>query len=465
MKIPAIIKRTFCFVAVSLSVIASSAFPLDISGIDTTRTAIYIEDLRFGVPIVAENIDVSLVPASIMKSVTVASALAIGDPEERFVTPVTAVGTISSDGALDGNIVITASGDPSIESSFLDGTHGFCDSIVAGIVNAGITAINGDVIIKEDGFEDDRVPAGWMDEDVAWPYGAGHHGANFRDNRFTLRLPSRETAPYVPDLDIRIIKRGKKQGLKTSRNRDTETFTFTGRVPRRGYSDKLAMPRPAKVMRHELVEKLKAAGIEVRGSAVKPEKETILLYTHLSPTFRDIMRSLMFRSDNMMAEGMLRALSPGGSRADAVKEELAVWSDAGISLAGVNIEDGSGLSRNDRLTARFLAGVLKTMTSPDYNDEYTSLFPRAGYEGTVRNFLAETHLEWDIALKTGSMRGVQSYAGYKFDGDGRPTHLIIFIVNGFTCNRATLKNAISRLLLEKFPLSLQPETPTEQTDL
>ncbi|MDE6496794.1 MAG: D-alanyl-D-alanine carboxypeptidase/D-alanyl-D-alanine-endopeptidase [Duncaniella sp.] len=465
MRISAIIQRTFCLVAASLSAIASSAFPLDISGIDTTRTAIYIEDLRFGVPIVAENIDVSLVPASIMKSVTVASALAIGDPEERFVTPVTAVGNISPDGTLDGNIIVTTSGDPSIESSFLDGTHGFCDSIVTAVVNTGITAINGDIVIKEEGFEDDRVPAGWMDEDVAWPYGAGHHGANFRDNRFTLRLPSRETIPYVPDLDIRIVTRGKKQGLKATRNRDTETFTFTGRVPRRGYSDRLAMPRPAKVMRHEIIEKLRTAGIEVRQSAVKPEKETILLYTHLSPTFREIMRSLMFRSDNMMAEGMLRALRPGGSRADAVKEELAVWSDAGISLAGINIEDGSGLSRNDRLTARFLADVLKTMTAPDYSDDYTSLFPRAGYEGTVRNFLAGTHLEWYIALKTGSMRGVQSFAGYKFDEEGRPTHLIIFIVNGFTCNRATLKNAISRLLLEKFPLSLQLETLTEPTDL
>ncbi|MDE6325756.1 MAG: D-alanyl-D-alanine carboxypeptidase, partial [Duncaniella sp.] len=135
------------------------------------------------------------------------------------------------------------------------------------------------------------------------------------------------------------------------------------------------------------------------------------------------------------------------------------------ALAGRKIQDGRGLSRNDRLTARFLADVLKTMTAPDYSDDYTSLFPRAGYEGTVRNFLAGTHLEWYIALKTGSMRGVQSFAGYKFDEEGRPTHLIIFIVNGFTCNRATLKNAISRLLLEKFPLSLQLETLTEPTDL
>lgn len=441
-----------------LAAAVASAFPLDLKGIDTARTAIYIEDLRTGEKLVDENAGVPLVPASIMKCVTTASVMSLADPEERFITPVTAIGKISSDGVLDGNICINASGDPSIESSYLDGTRGFCDSIVAGAASAGIRRIKGDIVIMEDGYDDRRVPSGWMDEDLAWPYGAGNHGLNYRDNRFVLRLPSRETVPYVPDLRLDMaVRKGKRGGLKVSRQRDTETFRVSGVMPRRGFSDRLAMPRPDKVVRHELISRLREAGIEVDGEKVRPGRESTLLYAYISPTFSDIMKSLMFRSDNMMAEAMLRSLAPGGTRAEALKEERAIWTDAGISMQGVRIEDGSGLSRNDRLTAIFLAQVLKTMASPDYGTDYVSLFPLAGYDGTMRNFLVGTHLEGDIAMKTGSMKGVQSYAGYRIDKSGNPTHIIIFIVNGFTCGRPALKNAISRLLLEKFPLSLQSE--------
>ncbi len=170
----------------------------------------------------------------------------------------------------------------------------------------------------------------------------------------------------------------------------------------------------------------------------------------------------MFRSDNLMAEGILRAITPGGTREDAIKEEMAVWSLSGISPHGVVIKDGSGLSRDNRLTARFLAGIYQYMITDPFGGDYSSLFPRAGYDGTMRNFLLGTSLEGRVAMKTGSMRGVQSYAGYLFDENGHPTHVIIFMVNNFRCSRAALKNDIERLLLEKFDVSLQSENLSEE---
>lgn len=73
----------------------------------------------------------------------------------------------------------------------------------------------------------------------------------------------------------------------------------------------------------------------------------------------------------------------------------------------------------------------------------------------MRAFLADTPLEGRVAMKTGSMKGVQSYGGYLFDEDGTPTHIIVFMANGFRCSRAALKNELQRLLLEKFNVSLQ----------
>ena len=436
-----------------LSFFYSQAFPLKVKGIDTTRTAILIHDLRFGVDIVSENIDKSLIPASVMKSVTVASLLNLADSQERFSTPVV-IGGIVSDSILHGNLIVNTCGDPTIESQYFPDSQGFADSIAVSLKRLGIREIEGNVIIDQSGFPDATTPPGWMAEDIPWYYGARLQGANFRDNRFRLRLPSKETTPYVPDLKYSFSQPGLRR-VKIDRKDGSETFFVSGNVRRRGLSDTFSTPYPWKVMRHEIVTTLSDYGIKTQGKEIGHTSQSQLIYTHKSPTFAEIMRSLMFRSDNLMAEGMLRAITPGGTRSDAITEENAIWALAGISAHGVKIIDGSGLSRDNRLTARFLGDVYKYMLLDDFVSDYVTLFPKAGYDGTMQNFLLDTPFEGRVAMKTGSMKGVQSYGGYLLDEEGNPTHLIIFLVNGFRCSRAALKNDIQRLLLEKFNVSLQ----------
>ena len=431
------------------------AFPLKVAGLDTINTAILIRDLRFGHDIVSANIDRALIPASVMKSVTVASMLNLADPMERFATPVLVEGRIA-DGVLEGNLVVKVCGDPTIESQFLPESQGFADSIAAAVRCLGITKILGKVIIDESDFPDATTPPGWMAEDIPWYYGARLQGANFRDNRFRLRLPSKETVPFVPDLKFSMIK---GNGSKIDRKDGSETFIVRGN---RAFSDVFATPYPFKVMHHEIVSTLKRSGVEVAGTKVTPADETREIYVHESPVFGEIMQSLMFRSDNLMAEGMLRALTPGGTRAEAISEEMAVWAMAGISAHGVNIIDGSGLSRDNRLTARFLGDIYTHMATDTFSNDYLTLFPKAGFDGTMKNFLVASPLAGRVAMKTGSMKGVQSYGGYLFDSEGRPTHVIVFLVNNFRCNRAALKKEIERLLLEKFDVSLYSENQIDE---
>lgn len=248
------------------------------------------------------------------------------------------------------------------------------------------------------------------------------------------------------------------KGSKIDRKDGSETFIVKGK---RAINDVFSMPYPYKAMRHEIADVLKREGVEVVGKNVAPANESCEVYVHHSPIFSDIMRSLMFRSDNLMAEGILRAITPGGTRADAITEEFAVWSMAGVSAHGINIIDGSGLSRDNRLTARFLGDVYTYMTTDPFTNEYIGLFPRAGFDGTMKGFLAASPLAGRVAMKTGSMKGVQSYGGYLFDDEGFPTHVIVFMVNNFRCSRAALKKDIERLLLEKFDVSLHPETSKE----
>lgn len=429
-----------------------AAFPITTPGIDSTRTAILIYDLMFDRPVLNINPDLPLIPASVMKAVTSASVLNLADAGERFFTPVIADGPIEGN-VLNGNLVIRTSGDPTIESEHFAETSCFADSIACSLAGIGVTEITGSVVVDESEFVHTGTPAGWMKEDLTWPYGTDLHGANFRDNKFILRMPSKSTEPHVPGLVIKHIN-PKSKARSVKRQDGSATVTVSGRIPTRGWSDRLSTPDPAAVMRHEIMMKLKDTGISVNDKPTAHTGTSTLIYTHISPAFGDILQSLMHRSDNLMAEGMLRALRPGGSRSEAIEEEMKIWTDRNIYPTGVSIEDGSGLSRNDRLTASFLGQVLREMLSPEFGTDFTSIFPLAGRDGTMRNTFTDTRLEGRAALKTGSMKGVRSFAGYIFDNNGYPTHIVVIMANGLRCSGASFKHGVEEMLLEYLPKDL-----------
>ena len=200
----------------------------------------------------------------------------------------------------------------------------------------------------------------------------------------------------------------------------------------------------------ELRAKCKAAGITIGDAAKAPRGERSALYTHRSAPYSDILRSLMVRSDNLFAEGMLRAIAPGSSRKAAINREKELWATRGINTRYTIINDGSGLTRANRLSAHFIGDVLEWMAKSEMSKTYTSYFPRAGKDGTLRGFLAKSKLKGLVALKTGSVSSVQCYAGYKIDEQGRPTHVVVMLVNGFFCPRREVREACGNLLIDTY---------------
>lgn len=424
-----------------------TTMPLDIPSASSTKVGIYIADLQTGEQLYDVNTSARFIPASVTKALTTASALTQRSASDRFATEIVATGKVA-DGVVDGNLVVRCVGDPTIDSQYFDSTVGFADSIAAALVAMGINEIKGTVVIDESAVPHNGVPSGWVDEDIVWPYGTGHHGANFSDNTFILSFPSRKSQPHVPGLSVSHTPA--KGSLKVDRDRGSETVRTRGTVRPKGESIKLSIPVPSKVMRHAVMQSLESGGVKVGESEAPASENETLVYTHYSPELIEILRSLMFRSDNMMAEAMLRSLAPGASRDASVRSEMDMWELRDIDTDGIVIEDGSGLSRNDRLTPRFLAEVFVWMASHFKAPEYVSLFPKAGLEGTMKGFLRDTPLEGRIAFKTGSMKGVQSYAGFLLGDDGQPTHVIVVMVNNFTCGRAKLKEEIENMLLRTF---------------
>ena len=104
-------------------------------------------------------------------------------------------------------------------------------------------------------------------------------------------------------------------------------------------------------------------------------------------------------------------------------------------------------------------GILTQMSG---DATYASFFPLAGQEGTLKKFLAETPLDSYIAMKTGSMKGIQCYAGYKLDEDYVPTHSVVIIMNDIVGKRDRVRKAAENMLLDIFINEPKQVEPNQQ---
>lgn len=366
------------------------------SGVPTGSLALKIIDLSDGSVLASHNTETPLIPASIMKSVTTASLLDEVGTDYRYHTRVYIDGPVDM-GILKGNVIIVGSCDPSLNSSVEPLGKDLVDEIAEMIHYLGIIKIEGGIVIDESEFAGPARPQSWQQADFRHSYGTGSHAFNFNNNS-------------------------------------------TGNS---------SIENPDRVFISLLEKSLNSSGVIIEGKELYDGPRTQIL-DHLSPPMDEIMRSCMMRSDNLFAESMLRTFGKvtgrDGSTDEAAKKEMQKLKEKHHPMNGVTIVDGSGLSRENRVTADFMSSLLQSMSS---NPDYASFFPLAGQEGTLKKFLAGSALDSYIAMKTGSMNGIQCYAGYKLDDDYAPTHVVVIIMNDMN-NRAKARQAAEKMLLEIF---------------
>lgn len=360
--------------------------------------SVLVSELPSGKILASYNADLSLTPASIMKCISLASLSEIQDVDMQIDTPVYIDGNVDSEGVLHGNILVVGRGDPSLNSKVGPEAGDILDEIANALQASGIKRIEGSIIVDDSFLAGPSIPSSWASGDLPHSYGTGSHSFNYSNNSI----------------------------------------------------GKSAVRDPAAAFKSDLRSRLLAKGITVEGADIaRGDRESLVV--HSSAPIKEILRSCMMRSDNLFAETSLRLFGKGnegdGSTADAARRETKFWKDRGVSFDGVNIVDGSGLSRANKLTARFMENILRKKSD---DVEYVSFFPLAGQEGTLKKFLAGTPLDSYIALKTGSMNGIQCYAGYKLDDNFAPTHVAVVMVNDFRCDRGYLRGEVEKMLLEIF---------------
>ena len=116
-------------------------------------------------------------------------------------------------------------------------------------------------------------------------------------------------------------------------------------------------------------------------------------------------------------------------------------------LAGIRLEDGSGLSRLNSASPAFFVSFLRSMTRSRGFEAFLASFPQPG-EGTLSTLLPKLPADQKsrIRVKSGSMDGVLCYSGYILDETGKPARIFSLMVNGATAKTAALRETLGELI-------------------
>lgn len=238
-----------------------------------------------------------------------------------------------------------------------------------------------------------------------------------------------------------------------------------GNIPagRTQFSIRGDIPDPGLLLGETLADYLARAGIKIGKVetaridyiAKNPASYKIgkIIHTQTSRPLRDILREVNVRSNNHYSEHLLRIIGRT-QNADIYSDALQAgidyvkkfWEQQGVTAASLTLHDGSGLAPQNAFSPAFLNEILVYMNGKSKNSKaFFDSLPKAGRDGTLRNFLSGTKYEGKISAKSGSIAGVQCYAGYLIDGNKQ--YAFTVMVNKFNGTRPQVRSAIERFLL------------------
>ncbi|GAB4136771.1 MAG: D-alanyl-D-alanine carboxypeptidase/D-alanyl-D-alanine-endopeptidase [Bacteroidia bacterium] len=409
--------------------------------------AFYLCELDRDTPVCEVEPDLGLIPASVTKVVTTASALTLLGPDYRFNTSLQYDGEIIKEKkTLNGNLIIQGYGDPTLGAeTFGSSPEKVMDDFIAAIVKMGIDTVNGSIIADAESWDRDPVPSSWAWEDMQNDYGIAPCGLNMRENAFDLLITPAgnktllKVHPEIPGLRLfnQVVVSGKISkpyayvaGAPYQFNR-----VVIGEVAA-AHQVKCAVPDPALFTAQLLKKHLEKNGVFVRDSAVtqrilrlngnnsSDKKSRKVLLSLNSPRLKDIVHHTNQVSHNFYAEAILRAIAwkktGFGNTNAGIAEIYKLWKSKGLDLRGMNLTDGSGVSRFNTITVRQLVNMLKNIAKDNtvFPHFYQSL-PVAGESGTIRKLADGTAAEGNLHAKSGYMSRVRAYAGYVDSKSGK----------------------------------------------
>jgi serine-type D-Ala-D-Ala carboxypeptidase/endopeptidase (penicillin-binding protein 4) len=415
------------------------------AGIPEAAIGVYVHEIGAEQPVLSVGAERSLNPASSMKIVTTYAGLELLGPAYVWNTDALIDGTLQGD-VLNGNLYLRGGGDPklTLENFWL---------LLRNLRARGIREIRGDLVLDRRLFAEEAADPGQFDDQPTRPYNTAPSALLVNFKAVTLQfIPDAATRtlrivaePALPQLQI-------SNNLKltdgacgdwlarikvdTQGNADGARLSFSG-----GYAlDCGERQRSFSVMGHRQYTGALFAMLwrelggsfsgQVRDGAV-PDNARVAGNAR-SLSLSEIVRDVNKYSNNVMARQLFLSLAQGGNTpattaaaGNAVKQWLAL---KGISAPELVLENGSGLSRIERISTRNLGAVLLNAWGSAVMPELIASLPVAAVDGTMRRRLKSSEIAGQAHIKTGSLTGVRSIAGYVLDAQGNRS-VVVFMVN------------------------------------
>lgn len=410
----------------------------------------------------------SLVPASIQKVITTGVAIETLDSSFRFTTRLGYLGILDKNGNLYGDVIIYGSGDPTIGSTYFTKRKNRFDFIslwAKAIKEYGIKTINGKLIIDISHFEDWPVVSTWTYEDLGNYYGAGVNGFMLLDNLSELHFKSsakigeqtvlKYAVPQIPNLAIdNQVKVGKGgDNAYVFLTPTSEKMIIRGDISanKSDFIVKACIPNPPALMATLLSKMLDSIGVEQTfipeiinqsNKKIDPRQFTEIA-SYNSEKLSKIIEETNYNSVNLFAETLLKevgfCVKGNGATQDGLVSLYEFCKVHGVKFPGVELVDGSGLSRFNLMTTNFMVSFLTYFKNKSpYFTPFLKSLPVAGNDGTMETFGKKSVLIGNVHAKTGSMTRVKNLAGYMKTRSGKWI-TFCFMANNYSCGGAKVK--------------------------
>ncbi len=411
-----------------------------------------------GKTLYARNADKPTIPASNMKIITSAAALTYLGADYKFTTRV---------GLLENTLVVIGGGDPLLADVITDKKYArdpgwLFDDIVTALKEANITSING-IVIDSTFFDDNRVHPNWPRDQLNRPYACEVSGLNYNLNCvriITKNIAGRIAITVTPKTDfVELINKVKPTSKGNSavgayRNTKPNRLTINGKCTKQASFD-VAIERPAEFFGFLLAEKLVAAGIEVKGELqgklVKNDSRIRILRTYRTP-ISDVLARCNKDSLGLAAEALVKTISAeNSSRLNGtwphgltlISNYLA---ELGIESDQYHLDDGSGLSRQNKLSPNAITTVLLGMYKHHNWKMYKDSLAVAGTDGTIAKYFKEKKYRGKIFGKTGYVNLAKSFSGLCTTDRG--DYIFSILATGANGQTRTAINDIAKAIIE-----------------
>jgi D-alanyl-D-alanine carboxypeptidase/D-alanyl-D-alanine-endopeptidase (penicillin-binding protein 4) len=426
--------------------------------LDRSQTAISLVSIPDGRQVYARHIQKPLLPASIQKVVTSATALAKLSPEYRFHTRLLYTGKRKGD-TIQGDLILRGGGDPMLKSADLQ-------RLAVRLSKSGIRHITGNLIADIHLFDSyDRAPA-WKEKRSQRAYDAqiGPLSIDFNTLQIHVRPHEKKGKPVDVWLDpapayISIDNQTRTVKVRKGRNpyavwarrgelQPNENGLPEMRIHLRGKLGISAheqvlvvnIDNPTFYAIESFRQYLSDANVKV-GGLTRVSNQLIkgkLLYKHTSPPLSFILKELNTYSNNFMAEQILKTLAVEAKKVPASHEEgikvvMQFLKELRVNTEHIQIVDGSGLSRKNRFTAQAMTDLLLKMYSRfDIGPDFLSVLRVMGANGVHSKRLKRSPAKGKIRAKTGTLNRVSTLTGYVPDKKGN-LYAFSFFLNNHRC--------------------------------